>query len=188
VPRADAKLPLALFDRVTYAPAFAPSAIGDVLAALDCLVVPSLMRESYSLVTREALAAGVPVITSDCGGPQEIVRSGINGLVFATGDAADLTTQIRRLVLEPSLRMALTAGAAATPIPTLASQLEQLERVYAEVHDAATRHVPVNDAAASDATASPAAVRAGTAGAAAATPRATTAATPRATTTTSPLR
>src|SRR6185369_16289194 len=164
-----AVVPLTIADRVRVLAPFAPAELGTALRAVDCLVVPSLMRESYSLVTREALAAGVPVITSDCGGPQEIVRSGINGLVFTTGDAADLATQMRRLVLSPSLRARLAAGAAATPIPTLASQLDQLERVYDEVRDAAARDVP-----ASDATASAAAVGAGTASAAAATLRETT--------------
>lgn len=153
VPPADARVPLALFDRVTCAPAFAPVALGDVLAGLDCLVVPSLMRESYSLVTREALAAGVPVIASDCGGPQEIVRHRVNGLVFATGDAGDLAAQMRRLVLEPLLRLRLAAGAAATPVPTLASQLDQLERVYGEVHRSAT-DAPAPPIAAGGATAS----------------------------------
>jgi glycosyltransferase involved in cell wall biosynthesis len=133
VPRAEAPVPLSLLDRVERAPAFAPAALADVLARLDCVVVPSLMRESYSLVTREALAAGLPVITSDSGGPLEIVRPGVNGLVFATGDAGDLAACMRRLVLEPLFRERLTAGAAATPVPTLATQLDQLERVYGDV-------------------------------------------------------
>ncbi len=133
VPRVEARVPLILFDRVLCAPAFAPAALADVLAGLDCLVVPSVMRESYSLVTREALAAGLPVLTSDSGGPQEIVRPGVNGLVFATGDAGDLAAQMRRLVLEPQFRERLAAGAAATPVPTLATQLDQLERVYRDV-------------------------------------------------------
>src|SRR6185369_14334164 len=58
VARPDAALPLTVVDRVRCAPAFAPAALGDVLAGLDCLVVPSLMRESYSLVTRETIEAG----------------------------------------------------------------------------------------------------------------------------------
>jgi glycosyltransferase involved in cell wall biosynthesis len=144
VPRAEAPVPLSLLDRVERAPAFAPAALSDVLARLDCVVVPSLMRESYSLVTREALAAGLPVITSDSGGPLEIVRPCMNGLVFATGDAGDLAACMRRLVLEPLFRERLTAGAAATPVPTLATQLDQLERVYGDVRrvdatDTATR-------------------------------------------------
>jgi glycosyltransferase involved in cell wall biosynthesis len=126
-------VPAAIADRVQLRPAFAPEALGAVLGTLDCLIVPSLMRESYSLVTREALAAGVPVIASDSGSPTEIVRSGINGLVFATGDACDLADHMRRLVMDTELRAHLRAGAAATRVRTVAHQVEQLERLYAEV-------------------------------------------------------
>lgn len=133
-------IPLTIDDRVTLAAAFAPTELPAVLARLDCLVVPSLMRESFSLVTREALAAGVPVITSDSGGPLEIVRPERNGLVFATGDADDLAACLRRFVLEPGLAETLTAGAAATPVPRLEAQIVELERVYEDVRSA--RAVP----------------------------------------------
>ena len=109
-----------------------------MLGALDCLVVPSFMRESYSLVTREALAAGVPVIASDSGGPSEIVRPERNGLLFATGDADDLAPCLRRFVLEPGLAETLREGAAATPIPTPRRQIDQLEGVYAELRSVPT--------------------------------------------------
>lgn len=133
VPRGEARVPLALVDRIATAPSFAPAALADMLATLDCLVVPSLMRESYSLVTREALAAGVPVIASDSGGPQEVLDPAVNGLTFATGDAADLAACMRRLVLQPAVRERLAEGAAGTSIPTVAAQVEQLERVYRDV-------------------------------------------------------
>ncbi|MCC6766207.1 MAG: glycosyltransferase [Deltaproteobacteria bacterium] len=126
-------VPLTIDDRIVVAPAFAPAELPAALAALDCLVVPSLMRESFSLVTREALAAGVPVIASDCGGPLEIVRPERNGLVFATGDPDDLATCLRRFVLEPGLAEALAAGAGATTVLALDAQIDALERVYAEV-------------------------------------------------------
>ncbi|HEY2386743.1 MAG TPA: glycosyltransferase [Candidatus Binatia bacterium] len=128
-----APVPLAVFDRVRHRPPFPPERRGAVFAALDCLVVPSLMRESYSMVAREALACGVPVIASDSGGPQEVLREGANGLTFATGDADDLARAMRALVREPELRERLRDGAAATPIPTLHAQLDQLEATYRTV-------------------------------------------------------
>lgn len=146
-------IPLAIDDRVVVAPPFAPADLGKALGALDCLVVPSLMRESFSLVTREALAAGVPVIASDSGGPLEIVVPERNGLVFATGDADDLAACMRRFVLEPGLAAALADGAAATTIPRPASQLDQLEAVYADVRRerlAAAAAVPTSRAATAD--------------------------------------
>ncbi len=142
-------IPLGIDDRVALAPPFAPGALATVLARLDCLVVPSLMRESFSLVTREALAAGVPVITSDSGGPLEVVRPGRNGLVFATGDADDLAASMRRFVLEPGLAETLAEGATATATPTLAAQVAQLEEVYEEVRRA-RRGAPSASAAAAE--------------------------------------
>ena len=65
----------------------------------DVLVLPSVMRESYSLLTREALARGVPVLTSDSVGPEEVVRDGVNGLVVPSGDATVLAAAMRRLCL-----------------------------------------------------------------------------------------
>ena len=44
-------------------------------------VMSSIMLESYSLLTREALAAGCVVITGDNPGPTEVVKDGVNGLV-----------------------------------------------------------------------------------------------------------
>jgi glycosyltransferase involved in cell wall biosynthesis len=128
-----APLPLSILDRVRHLPAFAPDRRGAALGDLDCLVVPSLMRESYSMVTREALACGVPVIASDSGGPQEVLREGTNGFTFATGDPGDLARAMRELIREPAVREGLRAGAAATPIPTLDTQLDQLEDTYRAV-------------------------------------------------------
>ena len=133
VDRRAGRIPAVVADRVRAAPPFAPEALGAVLAATDCMIVPSLMRESYSLVTREALAAGVPVIATDCGGPGEVVAPEVNGLLVATGDARDLAAAMRRVVMEPALRERLAAGARATRLPSLAEQVDQTERVYGEV-------------------------------------------------------
>ena len=49
---ATVPIPIGIDDRVVVAPSFAPADLSAVLARLDCLVVPSLMRESFSLATR----------------------------------------------------------------------------------------------------------------------------------------
>jgi glycosyltransferase involved in cell wall biosynthesis len=55
---------------VVLRPPFEPTEAEAVFAATDVLVVPSVMRESYSLVTREALTRGVPVVCTDSLGPR----------------------------------------------------------------------------------------------------------------------
>ncbi|MFM8410948.1 MAG: glycosyltransferase, partial [Alphaproteobacteria bacterium] len=123
--------------RLEFLPPFAPEGLDAALADLDAVVVPSLMRESCSLVTREALVRGLPVVTSDCGGPEEVVRHGANGLVFDTGSAAGLAAAIERLAGEPGLLERL----AASPRPELVTPGEQAgsaEALYREVVREAT--------------------------------------------------
>jgi glycosyltransferase involved in cell wall biosynthesis len=111
---------------------FEPSTLPEVLAAHDALVLPSVARESYSLLTRESLAAGVPVVCTDTLGPEEVVVHGTNGLVVAAGDAGALASTIGRLIDEPGLLERLTSGAA-TPVTvrSLADQVEGLEARFA---------------------------------------------------------
>ena len=85
------------------------------------VVVPSLMRESCSLVTREALVRGIPVVTSDCGGPEEVLREGANGLVFDTGSVTGLAAALDRLAGDRGLLDRL----AASPPPALVTPAGQ---------------------------------------------------------------
>lgn len=59
---------------VYYKGKFASSTIADVYSAMDVLIVPSIWKETFSLVTLEALSYGVPVIVSDNVGAQDIVK------------------------------------------------------------------------------------------------------------------
>ena len=81
-----------------------------VLADVDVLVVPSIWIENAPFIIREAFAAGVPVVASNFGGMAEMVRHGIDGLLFRAGDADALGATLRRLVDEPQLLATLRAG------------------------------------------------------------------------------
>jgi GT2 family glycosyltransferase len=76
---------------------------------LDVLVVPSIWIENAPFIIREAFAAGVPVVTSDLGGMAEMVREGVDGLLFPAGDAAALGAILRRLADDRPLLDALGA-------------------------------------------------------------------------------
>ena len=58
------------------------------LAAADALVLPSFY-ESFGLVLVEAMACGLPVVATRCGGPEDIVDES-NGILVRVGDAEDL--------------------------------------------------------------------------------------------------
>jgi glycosyltransferase involved in cell wall biosynthesis len=70
-----------------------------VLRQLDLVVVPSLW-EASSLVSMEAMAAGVPVLGSDCSGLREVLR-GTPSRTVAAGDANALRHGLRLALDEP---------------------------------------------------------------------------------------
>ncbi len=105
--------------------------VPEVLSGLDVLVVPSIWYENAPLTILEAHAAGVPVLASDLGGMAEMVRHGVDGLLFRVGDAQDLAAQLRELVGNPDLLRRLRAGI--EPVRTLGQELEELLEIYGTV-------------------------------------------------------
>ena len=55
---------------------FEPVDLPTLLTDVDAVIVPSLVWETYSIVTHEAIACGVPVIASRLGALPEAVRHG----------------------------------------------------------------------------------------------------------------
>lgn len=71
---------------IYYKGKFDSSTIADVYEAMDVLIVPSIWKETFSLVTLEALSYGVPVIVSDNVGAQDIVKLYNPKFVYHSGD------------------------------------------------------------------------------------------------------
>jgi glycosyltransferase involved in cell wall biosynthesis len=65
------------------------------------------------LASIEAMAAGLPVITTAVGGIPEIVEDGVTGYVIAPGDGAALRAAMERLLESAELRDAMGARAQA---------------------------------------------------------------------------
>src|ERR1700730_7354848 len=75
-----------------------------VFAALDVAVVPSVQPEPFGCVVIEAMAAGIPVVGSHCGGIAEQIVDGASGLLFPPGDSAALANALERLLNDSILR------------------------------------------------------------------------------------
>ncbi len=90
-------------DAIEFCGTFHNSKIGEVIADLDVLVVPSLWYENTPLVVYSAQAAGCPVIASDFPGLSVVIKDQINGLLFEAGNVKALTQQLSRFIDEPSL-------------------------------------------------------------------------------------
>jgi glycosyltransferase involved in cell wall biosynthesis len=80
--------------------------IPQVLKSLDIFVLTST-SEGLSIATIEALAAGLPVVVSASGGPQEIVRDGETGLLVPPGEPAAFAEKISLLLQDQALARSL---------------------------------------------------------------------------------
>lgn len=65
---------------------------------IDVLLFPSMWKESFGLMVREAIYNDVFVVCSDCGGPSEAVVNNENGLIFPMGDKEKFTECLRLLI------------------------------------------------------------------------------------------
>lgn len=114
--------------RIEFHGRFEPTELGDVLATLDCVTVPSLWYENTPFSMLEALAFGLPVLASDLGGIAEIVQHEVNGLLFPAGDESRLGGAIARLAEDRALLRQLAVGANVADVSEDVAWLEQLYR------------------------------------------------------------
>jgi len=77
---------------------------------VPCRVLPDGDSDGIPNVLLEAMAAGVPVVTTDIRSLAEVMHDGDNGLVVVPNDARQLADAMRRLLHEPELRQRLIAG------------------------------------------------------------------------------
>jgi len=84
--------------------------IPELLAACDVLALPSLY-EGSSLAVLEAMAAGIPIVSSAIGGTEELIEDGRSGLLAAPGDAEGLAAALRRVLGDGELGESLAARA-----------------------------------------------------------------------------
>ena len=72
----------------------------ELLAGIDILVVSS-EQESFGLTIIEALAMETPVVSTRCGGPEEIIKDGATGLLVKVKDNVDMAKAIIHLLNDP---------------------------------------------------------------------------------------
>ena len=84
----------------------------DFYAAADVYVSPS-REDSFGLPVAEAMACGLPAITSVCAGVADCVHDGVDGFVLRDpGDAQALSQLMERLQAQPDLRHKIGEAAA----------------------------------------------------------------------------
>jgi glycosyltransferase involved in cell wall biosynthesis len=78
--------------------------IPHILAASDLFVLPSYLREGIPRVLLEAASMGLPLISTNAPGCNEVVAEGVNGFLVARRDPAALSQAILHLLGRPELR------------------------------------------------------------------------------------
>ncbi|HSK64545.1 MAG TPA: glycosyltransferase, partial [Pyrinomonadaceae bacterium] len=84
--------------------------LAKALNACDVLLYPT-KADNLSLTCLNALACGVPVISSRVGGQPEAVRDNVNGFLCDPDQPDQFVERIRRLASDESLRQRLSAEA-----------------------------------------------------------------------------
>jgi glycosyltransferase involved in cell wall biosynthesis len=85
------------------------SDVQPVYELADAFVLPS-SYETFSLVTFEAAASGIPILGTPVSGVRELIRDGENGFVI-TREAPLIAERLRELAADPALRQRLGGNA-----------------------------------------------------------------------------
>jgi glycosyltransferase involved in cell wall biosynthesis len=107
--------------------------VPDYLNLADIVVMPS-QAEARALVYLEAQACGRVLLASDIAAAREVVEDGETGVLFETGDVADLTAKTLRLAGDAALRARIGARARAAALARpFATMVGEYEAAFASV-------------------------------------------------------
>jgi glycosyltransferase involved in cell wall biosynthesis len=88
--------------------------LADVMRACDIFVLPTYF-DTFGLPILEAMACGLPPITTVLAGASELITSGVDGLVIADpNDAEALTASVTELLSDPARHRAMRIAARTT--------------------------------------------------------------------------
>jgi len=109
--------------------------IPERLSQLDIFVHASIIAESFGMVICEAMAMELPVISTNMGGPKEIITNNKDGLLIDAGKPEELATAILRLLSDEALRVRLGRNARKTVEQKFDLQMTvtNLENLYEDV-------------------------------------------------------
>jgi sugar transferase (PEP-CTERM/EpsH1 system associated) len=108
--------------------------VEDVMASFDVFALSS-RSEGLSNTILEAMATGLPVVSTDVGGARELVVEGITGLLVPPADSESLASAIASLAEDPDGRLAMgqSGRLRATSHFSLSGMIRQYEDLYLEL-------------------------------------------------------
>jgi glycosyltransferase involved in cell wall biosynthesis len=107
------------------------SDVSDVMRAFDVYALTS-RSEGFSLSTIEAMASGLAVVATRCGGPEQILEDGATGLLVDNGSASAVAGAIDRLRKDPAQRFRFARAAREVVMRryTIEAQVRAYEELY----------------------------------------------------------
>jgi glycosyltransferase involved in cell wall biosynthesis len=82
--------------------------LSDLCALADVFVLPST-SEGHSVALLEAMASGLPIVTSDIEGNKESVEDGVNGLLFKNANREELAEKLAVVLTDQKLKQSMSA-------------------------------------------------------------------------------
>jgi glycosyltransferase involved in cell wall biosynthesis len=106
----------------------------EFLSGLDLFLLSST-SEGFSLATIQAMAAGLPVVVTRSGGPEEIVTHGKNGWIVDAADHTAISRALEMLAGDHELRKAVAQEGRKNAAEKfdIAAMLTAYERVYSDL-------------------------------------------------------
>ncbi len=108
--------------------------LSELFDRANVLVFPSVIEEAFGISQVEAMAAGIAVVSSGTGGGVEIIRDGVDGLLFKNNDHEHLADRLAALAADPAgwARLA-RAGQERAFAFTVAASVDRLEATFEEL-------------------------------------------------------
>lgn len=105
----------------------------EILQQASIFVLPSY-AEGMPMSILEAMAAGLPVISTSVGGVSEAISDGVEGYLFCPGDVQSLTSALNRLLRDNGLRLRMGNAAREKIERSFSVQriLPQIEKLYTD--------------------------------------------------------
>lgn len=110
--------------------------IRELLSLCDLFVLPSV-SEGQGIALLEAMAMKRPVVTTDAGGIQEVVKDGKNGIVVKPADPDGLSRALRNLLNNRPLRIRMGAEGRRVVVDRFdaRNKAKELENLYLDLTD-----------------------------------------------------
>jgi asparagine synthase (glutamine-hydrolysing) len=136
-PVQDTIAALGLLEHVTINPGLSHTEMRDYMQTLDVFVLPS-HQEGLCISALEAMACGVPVVSTRCGGPEEFVIPDVTGSLVGD-DPREMAEAIASILVDRDLRLRMSLAARALVEDRYS--VSHADAVFAKAFKAAFPHV-----------------------------------------------